>query len=372
MIIFGRITKITIMRNTFFLILFLFSFSSCGQNLTKDSLATDTIVAQDVIQGESIFDFMSKTEIFELELKADWDTLLTHKKKFADFIPGKLSINSDTEEKQTFKVSLKPRGKYRRKVCDFPPLRIKFKKKSLRKFGLSEDYNSLKLVTHCMSDKKISKQNLMREYLVYQMYNLHSEYSLRTQIVKITYVQSGTKEKLYERYGIFIEDDEELASRVDAAVIDRMGYPLDSLTVHGGTVHALFQCMIGNADWSLFNLRNVKLLRGKNENLLTILPYDFDCSGAVDAEYAVPNPDYGLTNVKQRVFLGKTYSEAEMIKAANYLLEKKDATLSLCKNFKHLPKYVRKDMVKYLKSFYKIIGSEKKLMEKLAKISPKN
>ena len=58
-------------------------------------------------------------------------------------------------------------------------------------------------------------------------------------------------------------------------------------------------------------MRNVKLLRPEPNSLLCTFPYDFDFSGFVSATYAIPNPDYKLKNIKQRVFLAKMYSEEE-------------------------------------------------------------
>jgi hypothetical protein len=39
---------------------------------------------------ESIFDFISKDEIFEMTLEANFDSLLFYKKKLVEYIPGKI------------------------------------------------------------------------------------------------------------------------------------------------------------------------------------------------------------------------------------------------------------------------------------------
>lgn len=365
------------MKNLHFLLFLFLPFVFYGQNLVADSLSIDaSIVNEDLTKNKkskkkkSIFDFISKDEIFEMTLEANFDSLLTHKKRLEDYMPGKVSFNNEMEQVD-LKVEVKPRGKYRRKVCEFPPLRLKFKKKGLKKMGLSRKHNSLKLVSHCLENKKEAKQNILKEYLIYKIYNLHSDYSLRAQLVKINYVQSGSGEKIFERLAILLEDDDELAKRTNAKIIEKKHCSIDSIDTYNGTVHAMFQCMIGNADWSTTHMRNVKVLRPEPNSLLCTFPYDFDFSGFVSASYAIPNPDYQLRTTKQRVFLGKMYSEDEMRNVANFFLGKKDTTIQMCKDFDMLSKRCKKDVVRYLNSFYKILEDEEKMAMELNKLCPK-
>ncbi len=368
------------MKNLYLLFFLLFPFFFYGQDLiTADSLSSKSTVMEDGSstkkkskkKKESIFNFISKDEIFEMTLEANFDSLLIHKKRIVDYMPGKVSFKNDQEEEVNLKVEIKPRGKYRRKVCEFPPLRLKFKKKGLKKMGLSRKHNSLKLVSHCLDDKKEAKRNILKEYLIYKIYNLHSEYSLRAQLVKIKYVQSGSGKKVYERMSILLEDDEELAKRTNSKIVEKKNCSVDSIAIHNGTIQAMFQCMIGNADWSIKYMRNVKLVRPEPNSLLCTFPYDFDFSGFVSASYAIPNPDYKLSSTKQRIFLGKIHSDEEMRKVAKHFLNQKEATIQLCKDFKMLNRRCRKDVVKYLKSFYKILEDEENMTMELTKLCPK-
>ncbi len=372
------------MKNLQIILFLLLPFFSFGQNVNSDSLSMNSmdsaIIEMDSDdeeeeekskKKESIFDFISKDEIFEMTLEANFDSLLFHKKKLVEYMPGKISFNNGELEEVDLKVEIKPRGKYRRRICEFPPLRLKFKKKGLKKMGLSRKYNSLKLVSHCLDDKKEAKQNILKEYLIYKMYNLHSEYSLRAQLVKIKYVQSGSGKKMFERMGMILEDDNELARRTNSKVVEKKYCTVDSVDTYNGTVQAMFQCMIGNADWSITHMRNVKLLRPEPNSLLCTFPYDFDFSGLVSATYAIPNPDYKLKSTKQRVFLGKIYSEEELKKVAEHFLNQKEATLQMVKEFEPLHKRCKKDVTKYLKSFYKILEDEKNMPMELNKLCPK-
>ena len=365
------------MKSLYFLFFILSPFFFYGQINIADSLSVDSSEVSMVTDDskkpkkkESIFDFVSKDEVFEMTLEANFDSLLFHKKRSVTYIPGKVSFNNSELEQIDLKAEIKPRGKYRRKICEFPPLRLKFKKKGLKKMGLSGKHNSLKLVSHCLKNKKEAKQNILKEYLIYKIYNLHSEYSLRAQLVKISYVQSGSGDKIYERLGILLEDENELAKRTNAELVEKKHCSIDSIDNYNGTVQAMFQCMIGNADWSITHMRNVKLLRPEPNSLLCTFPYDFDFSGFVSAKYAIPNPDYYLRSTKQRVYLGEIPSEKELKKVVQHFLNQKEATIQMCKKFKLLNRRCRKDVIKYLKSFYEILEKEENVAKELGKLCP--
>ncbi len=60
---------------------------------------------------------------------------------------------------------------------------------------------------------------------------------------------------------------------------------------------AIFNYMIGNTDWSVPNQHNVRILSQSNAerpNLGIIVPYDFDYTGLVNADYAVPIEQLGI------------------------------------------------------------------------------
>ncbi|MEM6966076.1 MAG: hypothetical protein AAF573_15020 [Bacteroidota bacterium] len=351
------------MMKKFLLFLFLFNFSIL---LAQDSEKERT-------SKHTFFDYISSNaedDIFKLTIKADFDTLINYKKKIVNYLPAEISLHQTEQEIITLDGSIRPRGKFRRRVCDFPPIRLKIRKKGLKEMGLRGKHNTFKVVTHCLEDTRSSKENILREYLSYKIYNIHSEQSLRTQLVKITYVQSGSEKKLFERYGIIIENGEEMAERFNGNIEERFSCPVDSVNTYSSTVQAMFQCMIGNADWSYRGMRNVKMFSIKDQEKFNVFPYDFDCSGLVDAEYAIPNPDYKLVSTKERVFLGKISSPEELQKVAKLFLDKKEETIALVKNFKKLSKRSRKDIVRYLNSFYEILDDEDKLSEEIQKLSP--
>ena len=70
---------------------------------------------------------------------------------------------------------------------------------------------------------------------------------------------------------------------------------------------AIFNYMVSNWDWSIAGQHNVEVIKPVNNNsagLGKAIPYDFDLTGVVNAEYAVPPPSLGIKDIRERLFLG--------------------------------------------------------------------
>jgi len=78
----------------------------------------------------------------------------------------------------------------------------------------------------------------------------------------------------------------------------------------------------------------------------------------VNAPYAIANPNFKLTSVRERVMQCKFNSEEELEKVVELFLNRKEIVLDFCENFKALPKSSRRDIKKYLNSFYTILENE--------------
>ncbi len=61
----------------------------------------------------------------------------------------------------------------------------------------------------------------------------------------------------------------------------------------------VFEYLIGNTDWSAVFNHNVVLIRDA-AGRATAVPYDFDFSGLVDADYASVAPELPIRDVRQR------------------------------------------------------------------------
>jgi len=147
-------------------------------------LAITPLFSRDSLSLESIFKSMQYHDVINVTIETDLDSLINVRKR-ETYQPAQFTYENNQGEKITQSIKVKPRGKYRRRVCDFPTIKLNFKKKALKEDGMAK-YDDYKVVTHCLNDKKISKENVTREYLIYKMYNLLSENSYQVQLVNIT------------------------------------------------------------------------------------------------------------------------------------------------------------------------------------------
>ena len=115
------------------------------------------------------------------------------------------------------------------------------------------------------------------------------------------------------RTGFFIEPLGEVAKR-NGLKVAKLGslVPLAQIDPVAGARFAVFEYMISNYDWSMRAApkgeeccHNGRLLTdGSPGTLLTVVPYDFDFSGLVDAPYADPPEGIPIDNVRQRNYRG--------------------------------------------------------------------
>ncbi len=290
----------------------------------------------------SLFDRLESQEMIEVKLTVDLEQLMQMKKS-NDYLPATFSHGG-----QNWDLKVKTRGRFRRKVCDFPPLKLKFKKDGLVKEGLAK-HNEFKLVTHC-SDDWNSRDYVAREQLAYEIYGTLTETSLRTQLVKITYQDSESKRKS-TRYGILIEDIDEMAERVGAVELDNV-YNLPASSFQNNSLErvAMFQYMIGNADWDSKMTRNIKIIQYANGQHSAV-PYDFDFAAIVSAPYVRPNPEVGQFKITDRVLRHK-FTNASFNKMSQEFLAKKNEIVDVVAHYPHLSKKSKSEVLDYINAFY--------------------
>lgn len=308
---------------------------------------TSLFPTQTFAQSQSIFDAMHYQEILEMTIEADLDSL-KNSRRTDDYQKAYLTFKDKDKNVQSWKMKLRTRGKFRRKICAMPPLKMKFKKAELAAAGFN-DFNDMKLVTHCVDNKEEAKNLLMKEYLAYQMYGELTENSYRTQLVRITYKDIKTGRK-FKNWGFLIEDTAQLAARMEAEKCDCWGTNENDFQHGTPELVALFQYMIGNEDYRVDALKNVKTFR-KNGQLIPV-PYDFDFSGLVNAPYAVPNVDYDMAAVTDRAYLGSVESLTKLHSTKALFHAKQDDFQQMIAAFKKLNNDEKSVMTAYLNDFF--------------------
>jgi hypothetical protein len=252
-------------------------------------------------------------------------------------------------------LQIKARGEFRKTHCRFPPIKLNFRR-SEAGHDFFNDVNKLKLVTHCQQSGAY-QQYLFKEYLVYKIYNLLTNNSYRVRLFIIEYKDSMGKMKSIHNYGFIIESNALISSRVNLDILERQNIPGWQIDKFNANLMAMFQFLIGNPDWSIPKLHNIRLLTSSDPKDIPIaIPYDFDCSGMVNPHYAIPDESMGIQSVRTRIYRGYCLTADEEYQLYfNEFIKNKDEIYSLILNFSLLSEKHRTEMIDYLDSFYEII-----------------
>lgn len=305
----------------------------------------------------SLFQKIKENEITHVILTTDFDSLLKSRLvKDYPKIKARIIFNNKAGA-DTMKVKLALRGRYRRKLCDMPPIKLDFSKKELAKKGLNPMYDELKLVTHCL-DGTQSEQTLLKEYWTYRLQQQITDNSFQVHLFKITYINTKKPTESRESLAFLIENNLELADRIGGEMVNKFGLTPSKVDITSYHYSLMFNYMIGNLDWNMLYQRNVKYIQTAES--LVVVPYDFDQSALVNAPYAKPHPDYRQKKLTDRFCVGR-FENATQLKnmAAEFLQESE--RLHLFKECPYLAEKYKLRMEKYLKSFFKEIQNKRKL-----------
>jgi len=253
-------------------------------------------------------------------------------------------------------VQLRTRGHYRllNRNCSFVPLRLDFKKGEVKE-TVFDGQDKLKLVTHCNSNA-LYEEYMIREYLAYKVHNLITPRSYRARLAKVTYVDSATGNPIETRNGIFMEHEDDVAKRMEGEIAELRGALFDDVDQNQILEVAIFEAFVGNTDWSLAALHNIRLVRQQN---MTIMPvaYDLDFSGLVGTRYSTPDPRLGIRNVKERLYRGPCKQPEELAPFFGVYRDKKDAIMKLYDETPGLDGRYRNDAKAFLTQWFKMLDT---------------
>jgi len=222
---------------------------------------------------------------------------------------------------------------------------------------------NIKLVTHC-SQAANFENYLMKEYLAYKLYNVITPYSLRTRLVIVNYVDSLNPKRTIREYGFLIENEDELAARNNAIVIENPKIGQNHMDNYEMTRVALFNYMIGNTDWSVAEQHNVKVLKIDEPTAEKGIPvtYDFDYSGFVNTAYSSPNDQIPITHVTERYFQGGCYSDELFRKVIEEFENLKPELMKTIDEFPYMPNGQKKLATIFINGFFKKFKREDALI----------
>jgi hypothetical protein len=292
------------------------------------------------------------TDAFPFTLAADFKTINKDRKVEGKVpYPGLLTV-AGADGPHTIHVKLQTRGHFRLRAtsCSFVPLRVEFTRDETAG-TIFEGQKALKLITHCQSDREY-EQFTMREYLTYRALNLLTPKSFRARLAQVSYVQSSDNKPMTSRLGMFLEDDDDVARRMEGRVMEVPRAMFKDVDQDLLTLASAFEYMIGNTDFSIYALHNFRLIRTQDRKLYAV-PYDFDMSGLVNASYAIPDRAFGIKTVRDRVYRGpcRPLNEVEPI-LAQFRTQKANI-LALFDSLPDLTREMRRDARNYLEEFFR-------------------
>ena len=283
------------------------------------------------------------------------------------YFPGQWAFMNEAGESQRLDVSIRIRGNFRRKHCELPPIRLNFKKSQV-KDTLFKGQDKLKLVSPCQHGLE-SQQKLLLEYLAYRTYEILTDQSFGSRLIRLSYVDSDEKLKPWTDLAFVIEEQSDIAKRLGLDKARVAENRFEELDQPATALYELFQLLISNHDYSILKgpegsyccHNSVMYTREESADKRIPIPYDFDMSGFVDANYAAPPSHLPIRLVRTRFYRGLCQPDDVMEDAIAHMLSKKQEILSLYETTPELSRLSRNRTVAYAKKFFAILEDEEKL-----------
>lgn len=322
------------------------------------SLKSGYFIVQEKDLSNGLFE---SNETMNIKLSGDLRDLFNDRSDDAKYHTITLSYTANDSSIKSIPVKAKTRGNFRRKMgdCAYPPIWLDFSGNTNQGSSLFSGHARLKLVMPCRGDAYV-----VREYLLYRLYNLVTEKSFKARLLRIETDDTKRKKKTDPFYGMLLEEDQQMAKRNHAMLVKRNMLRMQNTEPDAFLKTAVFEYMIGNTDWSVEYQQNIRLLAKDSLGVPTTVPYDFDHAGLVDAPYAQPAEELQMRSVRERRYRGYCIKDMKRFEGviSFYNNLKKDiyALYTSCPLID--AKYL-KATIRYLDEFYAIINNPKKFQE---------
>ena len=308
--------------------------------------------------GKAPDPLFQNNETLQVTITAPLTTLVEERSK-EDYLPGLFQYTETDGAAVSLDLQIRTRGNFRHRTCDFPPLRLNFKK-SQTAGTLFDKQNIMKLVVHCDKSSRY-EQIVLREYLIYGIFNAITDLSFRARLLRVTYVDSDERRNEQVRYAFLIEHKKRLAKRHDMKEVIIERATTDSIQPDQLNLTSIFQFLIGNTDFSPLAgapggmCCHNYVLFGNDVDPIVAVPYDFDQSGFVNAPYASPSSNFRIRSVRQRLYRGRCLNNMYIRASLQKFRDGRDAIYAVIDAQEGLTSGTRKSIVKYIDKFYKLI-----------------
>lgn len=310
-------------------------------------------------------------DVLELRIAAPLETLMRERPDEEE-LPGTASWTDADGRSVTVDVDIRTRGNYRRQrdICPFAPLRLDFRKKQVED-SLFDGQDKLKLVTHCRTGSRRNAQYLLREYLVYRMFNTLTDLSYRVRLLQVTWENTEKDGETFIAPAFFIEHDEQLGERVGLPPAALQKTTVDRLDPGYTNLASMFHFFIGNTDFSPVagpagdECCHNSTLFGSDDGPYFPVPYDFDMSGMVNTDYASPNPRFRISDVQSRLYRGRCPHNEHVPASIALFDQHRDELYAFIDNTDDLEKGPRRDMRRFTDKFYAIVDDPAGVQDKI-------
>lgn len=263
-------------------------------------------------------------------------------------------------------------GISRLRVCSVAPLKFEIPEAAAAGTGFA-GLHTVRLVPPCELEDEYT-QYVVLEYLAYRSYEVLALPAIRVRPVEFRLRDTGRGSTGDASFAYIVEDLADTARRAGLTWLDIETYSGNDLDLAQLATVALFQYMIGNTDWSPVSAapgqrccHNVAVFGAETGRHTTLVPFDFDQAGLVNAPYATADERLGIRRVTQRVYRGYCWHNDEVEQAIETFNEKR-AEIEALFNRSDLPcPGARKRALKYLKSFYDTINDPRKVQKHIVK-----
>ena len=342
--------KLLPMKRALLLILSAILFKGMIIN-AQEKVSPDTLtLGQEEV--ESIF---NSDKALDITIKFDVSEYM--RKKPDEYMDAVITFYYTKDDSVSYDISLRSRGERRREICAFPPIRLNFKNTNTV-YNDIDSMKNIKMVTHCNTSSMYDNY-VLKEYLIYKMYNLVTEYSYRVRLLGVKYIDTGSRGRFYSKFGFLIEPMDVLEKRLDVLELENIPFRYENMIPDMFDRMAIFQYMIGNTDWQLVTYHNMKVVKSIDQQRAIPIPYDFDYSGYVNATYAVPHPMFPIEDVRQRYFMGACRPDSTYRRITREFMDNKDNFYGLKDKCELLDERSARHINNYLDDFFKLIEKDR-------------
>ncbi len=300
-------------------------------------------------------------EVLNIKLSGDLRDLFNDRSDNSKFHNITIFYTEKDSSTVSVPVKAKTRGHFRRTMgdCTYPPILLDFSENKNEKPSLFNGQAKLKLVMPCRGDEFV-----IREYLLYRIYNLVTERSFRARLVRIETDDTKRKKKTEPFFGMLLEEEKEMAKRNHARLIKKNMERMQNTETDAFLKMAVFEYLIGNTDWSVEYQQNIRLLSTDSLSLPITVPYDFDLAGLVNAPYAQPAEELQMQSVRERRYRGYCIMDMKRFdEVVEYYNSLKKDIYAIYTNCPLIDAKYLKATIQYLDEFYSTINNPKKLQE---------